>query len=168
LLIGSAVAGAAATAGFGLMGSATPHLLIAGYVMAFGLLRSVQFMSSNTLAYADLPPEKLSGATSVGGMLQQLSVSFGVSLAATALGLFAGPRHLLTPQHFHEAFVALGVVPLLGIPGFFTLRRRTAPASAATSAGEIPPREQTALLIVGSTLSGAEPMLGSTVGNVRS
>ena len=122
LLIGSAAAGAAATAGFGLMGPATPHLLIAGYVMAFGLLRSVQFMSSNTLAYADLPPEKLSGATSVGGMLQQLSVSFGVSLAATALGLFAGPRHLLTPQHFHEAFFALGVVPLLGIPGFFTLR----------------------------------------------
>jgi EmrB/QacA subfamily drug resistance transporter len=122
LLIGSAVAGAAATAGFGLMGPATPHPLIAGYVMAFGLVRSVQFMGSNTLAYADLPPEKLSGATSVGGMLQQLSVSFGVSLAATALGLFAGPRHLLTPQHFHEAFVALGVVPLLGIPGFFTLQ----------------------------------------------
>ena len=121
VLIGSALAGAATTAGFALMGPATPHVLIAAYVAVFGLVRSVQYMSSNTLAYADLPPEKLSGATSVGGMLQQLSVSFGVSLAATALGLFAGPRHLLTPQHFHEAFIALGVVPLLGIPGFFTL-----------------------------------------------
>jgi MFS family permease len=122
LLVASALAGAAATAGFGLMGPATPHWLIAAYVMAFGLIRSVQFMSSNTLAYADLPPEQLSGATSVGGMLQQLSVSFGVSLAATVLGLFAGPRHLLTPQHFHEAFFALGAVPLLGIPGFITLK----------------------------------------------
>jgi EmrB/QacA subfamily drug resistance transporter len=122
LLIGSALAGSAATAGLGLLGAATPHLLIAAYVLVFGLIRSVQFMGSNTLAYADLPPERLSGATSLGGMLQQLSVSFGVTLAATLLGVFAGPLHALTPEHFHQAFWALAIVPLVAIPGFFVLR----------------------------------------------
>ena len=38
------------------------------------------------------------------------------------LGIFAGPRHLLTTAHFHEAFVALAVIPLLAIPGFFALK----------------------------------------------
>jgi EmrB/QacA subfamily drug resistance transporter len=122
VLIGSAVAGAAGTAGFALLGPGAPHGLIAAYVLVFGLIRSVQFMGSNTLSYADLPSEKLSGATSVGGMLQQLSVSFGVSSAAMLLGVFAGPRHQLTTAHFHEAFVALGLIPLLAIPGFFALK----------------------------------------------
>jgi MFS family permease len=122
VLIGSAVAGAAGTAGFALLGPGAPHWLIAAYVLVFGLIRSVQFMGSNTLSYSDLPSEKLSGATSVGGMLQQLSVSFGVSSAAMLLGLFAGPYHQLTTAHFHEAFMALGLIPLLAIPGFFTLK----------------------------------------------
>jgi EmrB/QacA subfamily drug resistance transporter len=133
LLIGSAVLGAAMTAGFALLGPATPHMVIAGYVLVSGLVRSVQFMGSNTLSYADLPPEKLSGATSVGGMLQQLSVSFGVSLAAMALGFFAGPRHLLTPAHFQQAFVALGLIPLLAIPGFWALK----PEDGARVSGHI-------------------------------
>ena len=122
VLIASAVAGAAATAGFALLEPRTPHAVVAAYVVLYGLVRSVQFMGSNTLSYSDLPQEKLSGATSLGGMLQQLSVSFGVSLAAMALGLFAGPRHLLTPEHFRETFVALSLIPLLATPGFLALR----------------------------------------------
>ena len=122
LLIVSAIAGTAATAGFALLGPATPPVLIAAYVLLFGLIRSVQFMGSNTLSYADLPPEKLSAATSLGGMLQQLSVSFGVSLAAALLGAFAGPRHILSVEHFHAAFLALSLVPLLALPGFLALR----------------------------------------------
>jgi EmrB/QacA subfamily drug resistance transporter len=122
MLIASALFGAAATAGFAILGASTPHVLVAAYVFLFGLIRSVQFMGSNTLAYADLPPEKLSRATSLGGMLQQLSVSFGVTLAATLLGIVAGPQHLLTADRFHVAFLLMALVPLLSIPGFFALR----------------------------------------------
>ena len=42
------------------------HWLIAGYIALFGFARSAQFMSSNTLAYADMPADKLSRATSLG------------------------------------------------------------------------------------------------------
>lgn len=39
-------------------------------------------MTSNTLSYSDIPTEKLSQATSLGGVLQQISVSFGISVGA--------------------------------------------------------------------------------------
>ncbi|WP_158915691.1 DHA2 family efflux MFS transporter permease subunit [Caulobacter sp. S45] len=122
VLIGSAVLAAMVTAGFALFGPHTPHWILAIYMLAFGMVRATQFMASNSLSYADLPRGQLSGATSLGGVLQQLSVSFGVSVAATLLGLFAGPAHLLTPTRFHEVFLAMSLIPLLALPGFLTLR----------------------------------------------
>jgi EmrB/QacA subfamily drug resistance transporter len=122
VLTGSAVAASAALAGFNLLGPETPHWLIAAYIAVFGLTRSVQFMSSNTLSYSDMPPEKLSRATSLGGVLQQLSVSFGVSVAAMLLGLVTMESHILTPERFHEAFLISAIIPLLAIPGFLRLR----------------------------------------------
>ena len=96
--------------------------MIVAYVFAFGLSRSTQFMSSNTLSYSDMPAEQLSRATSLGGVLQQLSVSFGVSVAAMLLGLVTLDRSPLTPARFHEVFLIMAVIPLLGIPGFLQLR----------------------------------------------
>ncbi|MFE0755143.1 DHA2 family efflux MFS transporter permease subunit [Inquilinus sp. NPDC058860] len=122
VLGGSAVLGSIMIAGFALMRPDTPHWLIGGYVFAFGLVRSMQFMSSNTLSYADMPAEKLSRATSLGGVLQQLSVSFGVSVAATMLGLVSFDSHALTPERFHEVFLLMAVIPLLSLPGFLRLR----------------------------------------------
>jgi EmrB/QacA subfamily drug resistance transporter len=122
VLIGSALVGSAAVAGFALMNADTPHWLVGLYVFLFGIVRSAQFMTSNTLSYSDLPGEKLSRATSLGGILQQLSVSFGVSIAAMVLGLVSGQVHAPTPQQFHWVFLLTAVIPLLSIPGFFHLR----------------------------------------------
>jgi hypothetical protein len=79
-------------------------------------------MSSNTLSYADVPADKLSRATSLGGVIQQLSVSFGVSIAAMLLGLVTWGGAPLTTDRFHEVFLLAAAVPLLGIPGFLFLR----------------------------------------------
>jgi EmrB/QacA subfamily drug resistance transporter len=122
LLAGSAVLGSAALAGFSLLRPDTPHWAVALYIAFFGLVRSVQFMSSNTLSYADLPAEKLSRATSLGGVLQQLSVSFGVSVGAMLLGLVTMDGSALTPQRFHEVFLITALIPLLAIPGFLRLK----------------------------------------------
>ena len=86
-------------------------------------MRSTQFMTSNTLSYADLPAAELSRATSIGGVLQQLSVSFGVSTAALALSLLSRHGEILTPARFHEAFLLTAVVPLLALPGFLLLKQ---------------------------------------------
>jgi Na+/melibiose symporter-like transporter len=121
LFWGSALC-SASVAGFALLQPDTSRWLIAGYVAVFGLVRSIQFMTSNTLSYADTPAEKLSRATSLGGVLQQLTVSFGVSLSAMLLGLITWPSHVLTPARFHEVFLLMAIIPLLALPGFMRLR----------------------------------------------
>jgi EmrB/QacA subfamily drug resistance transporter len=122
LLIGSALVGSAALAGFALLGPSTSRWIIAAYALVFGIIRSCQFMTSNTLSYAETAPAQLSRATSLGGLLQQLSVSFGVSLAAMMLALVSHGSQRLTPAHFHEVFLLSAVLPLLAIPGFLRLR----------------------------------------------
>ncbi|CAM5774629.1 MFS transporter [Labrys miyagiensis] len=121
VLFWSAVSGSALIAGFALMQPDTPHLWIDAYVFIFGLARAAQFMTSNTLSYADMPSAQLSGATSLGGVLQQLSVSFGVSLGAMFLGIVTWDGSPLTPQHFHQVFLLMAIIPLLSLPGFFFL-----------------------------------------------
>ncbi len=122
LLLASGLACAAMLSSFALIGPHTGHAVIAAAIVAFGLVRSIQFMTSNTLAYADVAPERLSRATSLGGLLQQLTVSFGVGIAAASLGLLApgaaGPRL----ADFHAAFLILAVLPLLALPVFTRLR----------------------------------------------
>ena len=78
-------------------------------------------MTSNTLSYSDMPDERLSRATSMGGVLQQLSVSLGVSLAAVLLSLVSGAGHVLAPAQFHQVFLLSAVIPLISVPGFFGL-----------------------------------------------
>lgn len=118
----SAIAGSIMTAVFALLGPETPYWIIVLCVFLFGLTRSCQFMSSNTLSYSDTPSRQLSRATSLGGVLQQLSLSFGVSIAAVLLGLVSTNGSNLTPERFHLVFLMIAVIPLLALPGFLLLR----------------------------------------------
>ncbi|HVO00733.1 MAG TPA: DHA2 family efflux MFS transporter permease subunit [Candidatus Cybelea sp.] len=131
VLIGSAIAAAFVVGGFALIDAETPRWAIALYITFFGFVRSTQFMSSNTLAYADMPPEQLSRATSLGGVMQQLTVSLGVSFGAMLLGLVSHAEHALSAADFHWAFLISAAIPLLGLPGFFQLR----PEDGATVSG---------------------------------
>ncbi|WFS00164.1 DHA2 family efflux MFS transporter permease subunit [Rhizobium tumorigenes] len=122
VLTWSAVAGSLTVAGFSLMTPQTPYWLIIAWVFLFGLMRAAQFMTSNTLSYSDTPAAQLSSATSLGGVLQQLSVSFGVSIAAMLLGLVTAGSGALTLGSFHIVFLVMAVIPLLGLPGFLQLK----------------------------------------------
>jgi EmrB/QacA subfamily drug resistance transporter len=121
-MIASAVAGSAIIAVFAALEPTTPKWVIVGLVLLFGLTRSAQFMSSNMLAYADIPSARLSRATSLGGALQQLSVSFGVSAAAILLALAASASAAPTADDFRIVFLLSALIPLLAIPGFLLLR----------------------------------------------
>lgn len=139
-LAGSAIAGSLSLAGFALLTPATPHWVILVSVFVFGLCRSAQFMTSNTLSYADMPERRLSRATSLGGALQQLSVSFGVSIGAVLLSLVSLQSHALTPARFHEVFLLSAIIPLLAVPGFLTLRPED--GAPATGRRKIPPSQE--------------------------
>ena len=122
LLIGNAVLAAAVIAAFALVQPRTPHWVIIVQVLAFGVVRSTQFVTTNTLTYADTPASKLSRSTSLGGVVQQLTVSLGVAMAATLLSVLAGPATVPSVANFHAAFVIVAVVMLASAPGFLLLR----------------------------------------------
>lgn len=133
VLLYSAIMSSLVIAGFALMDANTPRWWIIVYVSIFGLVRTLQFMSSNTLSYADMPAGQLSKATSLGGVLQQLSVSFGVSFSAMLLEFVARPSAVLSQQDFHEAFLLVALIPMLSIPGFLLLK----PEDGAAVSGHV-------------------------------
>ncbi|WP_158515689.1 MFS transporter [Pararhizobium polonicum] len=81
-LVGNALIGAAATAALGFATPQTPLAVIVMLVFVFGLNRSLQFNTTNTLLFADIPKERQSASTSLGGVGQQLSMGLGISIAA--------------------------------------------------------------------------------------
>ena len=121
LLTANAALGAAVVAAFALTRPTTPHWLIAGHVLLFGVTRSIQFVSTNTLTYADAPSAKLSRSTSLGGVIQQLTISVGVAMAATLLGVIAAPNLVPSVAQFHLAFLLVALVTLASGPGFLLL-----------------------------------------------
>lgn len=123
LLTGNGVVCSGVIALFALSTGQTPHWLIFLHVMAFGVVRSIQFMTTNALTYADTPASKLSNSTSLGGVIQQLTVSFGVSIAATLLAVIAGPGHLPSVADFHHAFLLVALITLVATPGFLLLTK---------------------------------------------
>ena len=99
---------------------ATPTLLITGLFLIGGLSRSLQFTSINTLAYADIPPDKLSRATSFAAVGQELSGSVGVTVAA--LGLEAMQRlnggSEIDTTHFPPVFLLIAAISAASILWF--------------------------------------------------
>jgi len=121
LTFGSAMT-ALLIAGFALLTPHTPHWAIAGYVVLFGIARTMMFMATNTLAFADTLDDQLSRATSLAGVVQQLSISFGVTVAALLLGWVSEEGKPLTVAEFHDAFLLVATLPLIAILGFARLR----------------------------------------------
>lgn len=60
-------------------------------VFLFGLSRSLQFNTTNTLLFADIPKARQSASTALGGVGQQISMALGISVAAV---LVAQLQHL--------------------------------------------------------------------------
>ena len=84
LLVNGALA-IASLAAIGLFRADTPHLLIYAVLFLGGCLRSIQFTSLNSIAFADLAQDEMSRATSLSSAAQQVSLGLGVTLGATAV-----------------------------------------------------------------------------------
>ena len=110
------------TMGMALFEPDTPHWLMIVYLLFYGVVRSVQFTNVNALAFADLTSQNLSRGTSIASVIQQLSSSFGIAMAATVIGLVAGGSEILTATDFRWAFVIVGLFPVLSVFGFIRLK----------------------------------------------
>jgi len=94
----------------------TPITMMLALILAGGFFRSLQFTSISALTFADVPHGMMSGATTISGVAQQLSLSLGVSVGAMAI---EATLHVtgqpLGAEAFGPAFIAVGVIALASI-----------------------------------------------------
>jgi EmrB/QacA subfamily drug resistance transporter len=123
VLIANSVISSVFLLGYALFRPGTSHLVIFIALLTGGFFRSLQFTCTGTLAYADVQPALMSRATSLASMAQQLSVSFGVGIAALLLHLTLLIRGgaALTAVDFPWTFVIVGLLSATSVFVFMRL-----------------------------------------------
>jgi MFS family permease len=95
---------------------ATPAAVITGLLLIGGFFRSLQFTSINALAFADVPPQRMSKATTLTSVAQQLSLSLGISIGAIALEFTsAATGGAITAASFWPAFLLVALIALASL-----------------------------------------------------
>jgi EmrB/QacA subfamily drug resistance transporter len=124
LVVNGCLAGLSVVA-CGLLGPATPYPLTIAILLVAGATRSMQFTALATLAFADVDAHQRSSATTISSMSQQLSMVFGVAVAAGCVNLSQMWRGEPTPGllDFQLALMLMGGVVLLASLRFLTLHR---------------------------------------------
>ncbi|GLK79075.1 DHA2 family efflux MFS transporter permease subunit [Methylopila turkensis] len=116
---------------------ATPTLVMLAALLVGGFFRSLEFTAVNALGYADIPQERMSRATSLTSVAQQVSLSVGVSVAATiletVLALRGGTE--LAAADFPPAFIAIGLISATAVLVF----ARLTPEAGDEVSGHRPP-----------------------------
>ena len=112
ILVFNALLGSAFIAANALFMAQTPHWLMFLTFVAAGFFRSLQFTSVNALAYADVPDEAISRASTLSNVAQQLSLSLGVAIAAFVLEAAQGFHHEapLTAERIQLAFIVIAAI----------------------------------------------------------
>ncbi len=82
---------------------------IVGLLVIGGFFRSLEFTSLNTIAYADVDARRMSRATSLVAVGQQVSISTGVAIGALAveLTLWSRGHAEITAADFQPAFLVI-------------------------------------------------------------
>jgi EmrB/QacA subfamily drug resistance transporter len=132
VMVGNALISGAFLLSYAAFRPGIPSAAILVLLLIGGFFRSLQFTSTNTLAFADVPPTRISRATSLTSTAQQLSISMGVALGATLLHLTLLWRGTsdLAADDFWPAFV---VVALLSSASVFVYARLAPDAGAEVS-----------------------------------
>jgi EmrB/QacA subfamily drug resistance transporter len=125
LLTGTTVATSLCYASYSLFTPATPHPLIFATLMLGGLVNSMGMVALQTLGFSEIPRPRMSHATTLNSMAQQLSLSLGVLLGAALVGATArwhgGDAAHLAARDFSPAFVCVGLVTMLSLLWFTRL-----------------------------------------------
>jgi EmrB/QacA subfamily drug resistance transporter len=121
VLVGNALIVAVISASYVFFRSTTPHWFLIATLLTGGFFRSLQFTALNAIGYADVPAEKMSRASSLATMFQQLAQSLGVGLAASLIH-FAVARNGggLVASNIAPAFPVIAILSLIAL--FFYLR----------------------------------------------
>ena len=125
----NALVSAALVAAFATFTPGVSFAWIVGVLIVGGFFRSLEFTSLNTIAYADVDNRRMSRATSLVAVSQQVSISAGVAIGALVvdLTLWARGHSTITAADFQPAFLTIAVIAGCA---FFVFVRMPADAGA--------------------------------------
>ncbi|TDO73246.1 hypothetical protein EV143_106188 [Flavobacterium chryseum] len=90
----------------------------------YGVFTSIQMSAMNTITLADLDQDTASGGNTMLVIMQQLSVSFGVSVASLVLSLFqSGIFEIDKTKAFQYTFIILAIFTILSSITFSRLNK---------------------------------------------
>ena len=134
ILIVNGVITAGSVALCAVISPATPPLLIIAILYFHGASRSLEFTCMTTLAYTEIPSERMGQANGFLSAVMQLSMGVGVAVGAVTLRLVAHAHgHEATAPHLNDFHVAILCMSLLTLAPVFDSLGLTADAGAATS-----------------------------------
>ena len=100
-------------------------ILIFTILAIAGFFRSLQYTALNSMAFADIPAPRMSAASSLSSMVQQLSNGLGVAFAAMALNLVlvlgGGSPEDISLGDIRVTFILMAVVTLASARWFMQL-----------------------------------------------
>ncbi len=117
VLLGNGALAAASFAACVALEPGTPLAIIALVLFFGGLVRSMQYTALNTVAFADVQPAQMSGASTLFSVLQQMNSGIGIAFGAMALrlGEAVTGHERAAAADFRIAFTAVVCVCLLAI-----------------------------------------------------
>ncbi|GAA0578503.1 MFS transporter [Paractinoplanes ferrugineus] len=117
VMLGSVLASAACLVGIAFLRDSTMPVLLVGLLILSGIFRSVGFTTYNSVAFADVPTERMTSANTLMSTVQELGGGLGVAVGALLVRLGAD---LGADGAYRFAFLCLAV--LLAIPAIDALR----------------------------------------------
>ncbi|HET7679437.1 MAG TPA: DHA2 family efflux MFS transporter permease subunit [Xanthobacteraceae bacterium] len=125
ILVPNAVISGALLAACAIFTETTPITAMFLILVVGGFFRSLEFTSINTLAYADVPSQRMSTATSLVSVLQQVSISCGVAVGALLVEITNrfNDSGTLTTDDFRPAFLIVGAISASAVFIFMGLHK---------------------------------------------
>jgi EmrB/QacA subfamily drug resistance transporter len=109
VMLGSVVASAACLVGMAFLQRTTPLVVLLALLTVSGVFRSIGFTTYNTVAFADVPAERMTTANTLMSAVQELGAGLGVAVGALLVRVgagFGGGGDVA----YRVAFVALAVI----------------------------------------------------------
>jgi EmrB/QacA subfamily drug resistance transporter len=128
VLLVNGLANVASLAACALLTPATPVWLIAAVLFVGGLTRSMQFTALNTIAFADVPQQRMAAANTLFSTAFQVALGLGVALGASGVRLGHWSAQQLgigdwAAIDYRLAFLLVALVSLLGLADALRLGR---------------------------------------------
>jgi len=134
VMLGSVLLSAACLAGIALLEPATPLPLLLGLLLLSGIFRSTGFTTYNTVAFADVPTPRMTGANTLMSTVQELGGGLGVAVGALLVRLGAGVGAGGTAA-YRFAFVVLAALLVVPAVEAFLLPRSAGNVVAGRAGG---------------------------------